>query len=306
MKRIFKNVAIVLLCGAMIVPAAEARGRNGRWESPQRTHAPASRPGNMGQGNGNNGTRPSTRPTTPSLPSRPGGGNNGNHNRPGNNNGNHNRPGNSNGNHNRPSNNNGNHNRPGNPGGPIGGHRPDYRPQPGPSHRPGHHGPMRPNIPPHHGWHRPVPPPHWRPAPGWRPFRSILGITFGTTINLSVNALMNNGYVVNSYGNNSVYVSNVPMLNMMWPDAVLYYDARGGLCGSRFVYSSGFYDMNRYNMAYASLVNGYGAPVSVQNSASGIEATWWGAGNQFIRLAFSPEYTANGSLRYFTTLSFGN
>lgn len=101
-----------------------------------------------------------------------------------------------------------------------------------------------------------------------------MGITLGTTINLSVNALVNNGYSITSYGDNSVYVSDVPMLNMMWPDAVLFYNNAGGLCGSRFIYSTSFYDMNRYNLTYNSLVNAYGSPYSVQNTSSGMEATW--------------------------------
>lgn len=293
MNRLLKTAAVFSLCIALAVPVADSRGRIDRSESPSRTHQPQSRPGNNGHNRpGHNSNRPGNNNNRPD------------HNRPGHNN---NRPGN---NHNRPDHNrpggNHHHHRPGNPGGALGGGRPDYRP--GHHHHDNrhHHGPMRPNLPPHHHWHCPPPPPHWRPSPHWRPFRSILGITFGTALNISVNALIQNGYVVNSYGQNTIYVSNASMLNLMWPDAVLYYNNAGGLCGSRFIYSSGFYDMNRYNMAYASLVNGYGAPVSVQNTSLGVEATWWGTGNQFIRLAFEPEYTDDGSLRYFTTLSFGN
>ncbi len=162
-------------------------------------------------------------------------------------------------------------------------------------------------MPPHYGWFRPTPPPHWHAPGSWRPFRSVLGVTFGTTLALTINALVNNGYAVTSYGNNNVYVSNVPMLNMVWPDAVLFYNNAGGLCGSRFVYSTPYYDQGRYNAAYASLVGGYGYPVSIQNTAGGgVEATWWGSGNQFIRLAYDASYAQDGSLRYFTTLSFGN
>lgn len=297
MKKILRTVGILLLCGALACPAADAdnRGRNnerGR-QQPSRTHQPTSRPGNMGQGNGN--TRPgnngnNNRPTTPGQqrPDKPGT----NHNRP-------DKPGQQR--PNKPGNNN--NNRPG-PGGPIGSHRPDYRPQP-PSNQGHHQGPMRP-MPPHHGWYRPAPPPQWRAPRHWRPFRSILGISFGTAINLSINALINNGYTVNSYDNSSVYVSNVPMLNMSWPDAILFYNDRGALCGSRFMYSTGFYDMNRYNLTYTSLVNTYGSPASLQSTSSGMEATWWGTGNQFIRLSFSPQYNQYGDVRYYTTLSFGN
>jgi len=128
----------------------------------------------------------------------------------------------------------------------------------------------------------------------------------GTAFNLSINALMQSGYTINSYGNNQIYLANVPMLNLMWPDAVMYYNSAGYLCGSRFVYSTPGYNMNQYNMAYTSLTNAYGPPVSIQNLASGVEATWWGTGNQFIRLSYTSDYANNGYMRYFTTLSFGN
>ena len=162
---------------------------------------------------------------------------------------------------------------------------------------------MRPPRP----FRRPTPPPpHWRPAPQWRPFRSILGISFGTGINISVNALINNGYTVSSYGNNQIYLTDVSMLNMLWPDAIMYYNSAGALYGSRFMYSTPFYDMNRYNMTYTMLANSYGAPYSIENLANGIETTWWGSGGQFIRLSYISDYANNGTTRFFTTLSFGN
>lgn len=331
MKTLFRTVAVVLLCGAMMIPSIDAQNRGrGRGGSP--THAPAtapaSRPGNTGNRPGNTGNRPGNGGSRPgNMGDRPG--NTGNRpgnggNRPGNNG---NRPGN---NGNRPGN-NGHHNwRPGNdrPGGPGGnqgnrpgngnhpgvrpghdrpGHpgHPGYQRPPAPGHV-GHHGPMRPHMRPPRPFHRPVPPPAWRPAPGWRPFHSILGVTLGTAFNLSINALINSGYTVSSYGNNQIYLSNVPMLNLMWPDAIMYYNAAGQLYGSQFVYSTPGYNMNQYNMAYTSLTGAYGAPYSLQNTASGIEASWWGTGGQFIRLSYQSDYANNGMLRFYTTLSFGN
>lgn len=161
-------------------------------------------------------------------------------------------------------------------------------------------------MPPFQPWARPTPPPSWRPPVAWRPFHSILGIALGATINASVNLLINSGYAVQQYGNGVVYVDNVPMLNLLWPNAILYYGSGGGLCGSRFMYSTNFYDMTRYNSVYALLVNQYGAPFSVQNTGSGLEAHWWGTGNQFITLAYAPQYNSYGGISYYTTLSFGN
>jgi hypothetical protein len=96
------------------------------------------------------------------------------------------------------------------------------------------------------------------------------------------------------------------MLNLLWPDGVLYYNTAGNLYGSQFMYSTPSWDMSRYNQAYAMLVNNYGSPISMQNTGNGVEVTWWGSNNQFITLSYAPEYAYNGTLRYFTKLSFGN
>ena len=261
MKRFFKSVGIVLLCMALFAPGAEGRGRNNGNErkTTQQTQNHSSRPGNMGRPThgstrpGNNGGNVNNRPSGNNRP--------GNGVRPGHNGGNVNnrpsgdhrpgngvRPGHNGGNvNNRPS---GNHRpdhgvRPGHNGGnvnnrPSGNHRPDHGVRPGhnnfgpghahrPNNRPGAHRPShignRPTHIPHFaGWHRPAPPRHWRPARNWRPFRSILGITLGTGFNISLNFLNNNGYNVNYYGDNTIYLRDVSMLNMLWPDAVLYYN----------------------------------------------------------------------------------
>lgn len=183
----------------------------------------------------------------------------------------------------------------------IGNNPPNYRPKPN-NNRP----PMRPNMPALPPvWSRPTPPPSWRPPTNWNPFRTILGIALGTSFNVSIHSLINSGYTVTHYGDNNVYLSNVAMLNMMWPNAVMCYN-NYGLCGSRFIYATGFQDMTRYNSVYATLVSNYGAPFSVQNTVYGIEATWWGTGNQFITLSYGPEYVTQNSIKYFTILSFGN
>lgn len=294
MKRFFRTVGIVLLCGVLLAPAvdAQSRGRNNnngtQKSAPSHNNSAPSnqstpRPGNSGQG---------SRPGNSGQGNRPG--NSGQGNRPGNS-GQGNRPGNS-GQGNRP-------NSP-NPGGPVGANRPNYNPTP----RPPQHGagPQRPNMPPtppH--WYRPTPPPSWRPPTVWRPFNSILGVAFGSTLRMTINALVNSGYVVSQYGSDALYVADVRMLNMFWPDAVLYYNNVGGLCGSRFIYTSRFQDMTRYNSTYATLVASYGSPYSIQNTSAGIEANWWGPGNQFITLSYGPEYTPAGSVAFYTTLAFG-
>lgn len=298
MKKIIRTAAALILCAALMTEGIEARGRKDYNDNRNRQEQ-VRRPGNSGGGNNN----------------RPGN-NGGNHNRPGNNGGNHNRPGNNGGNHNRPGNNSGNHNRPGDnhfrPGNnnrpPQAGYRPGHHPS-HPGH-PGHDfrpGPVyRPHLPPPRPFYRPVPPPHYRPVAPWRPFTTILGIALGTSINISVNALISSGYNVAGYANDMVYLNNVSMLNMLWPDATLYYNSYGGLYSSEFVYYSPYYDMSRYNMTMNRLIGTYGQPASIQNTAAGLTATWWGGNNNFIRLTYGSQYAGNGNLNYYTTLSFGN
>lgn len=165
--------------------------------------------------------------------------------------------------------------------------------------------PPRPMMPSHRPWRRPTPPPAFRPVAGWRPFKSILGVAFGSAIGFSVNALINAGYNVSGYGNDAVYVTNAPMLNMIWPDATLFY-TNGGLYASEFVYSTSYHDMNRYYSTYNALLRNYGNPIDVTNANGIISSTWWGTGNQFISLTFQSAMARNGMTRFFTTLSFGN
>lgn len=162
-------------------------------------------------------------------------------------------------------------------------------------------------MPPPRPWHRPVPPPSFRPYHGAPVISTILGITIGTAINATINSLLNRGYAVTGYSDNAVYINNVTQLNLLWPAATLYYNDMGGLAASEFMYSTAYYDMARYNIAYQSLMGNYGAPASVnQLSGGGVQANWWGNNGQFISLSFGPQYATNGSMRYYTTLSFGN
>lgn len=285
-------------------------------------------------------SRPSGSSSRPSgTPVRPGHGVSGaNQNRPIGN-GNHYRPGNSgnNGNHNgnRPGFGN-NNNRPGQgndnfrPGHGNNNHRPghggnDYRPStppPPPAHRPGgghpggyrpgHHRPTPPPPPRRHdryyrhhvpffgAYHRPVPPPRWHYVSGGPVFGTILGVALGTAIGASLTALANNGYTVSSYGNDVVYLTDVPQMNYYWPDAAMYYN-NGMLYGSQFTYATPYYDMSRFNNLYGTFTSQYGTPVEYLTQGGITRATWFGAANRFVTLTFG----LNGG-SYYTTLSFGN
>ena len=266
---------------------------NSRPSSPRKDHGSFTRPSgnnhNQGMRPGNQGGRPASV--------------NGNHQRP--NGGNQNfRPGN---------NNNGSNN--GRPG--MGNQRPGNNNRPGPGHnvapRPGHthnygHGgrpafvrpPMRPHRPiiarPHY---RPVPPPAWRPHRGLPVIRGILGLTFGVAFNASLDYLFNNGYTVDGYENDIVYLRNVQALNYIWPDAALYYGVNG-LDASTFYYTTPVYNISRYNQCYASLVNVYGMPISTNNVGGSISATWFGGGGNYVTLNFG-----NSNGRFVTSLTYG-
>ena len=310
MKRFWRIVSIALICGALASPQLDARGRNNN-NSPRSTtsrssNSPRSNSGrnNSPRQNSNNNSRPGGNNNTP----KPGGNNNA---RPG---GNHNTPKPGGNNHNAPRPGGNNHNAP-RPGGNS-HHAPKpnhHAPHPGnhshhapkPNHHAPHHGHVhRPHCPPPRPYYRPTPPPSFRPYHGCPTFRTIFGITFGTTINLSLDYLYRNSYNVYGYGNDVIYLRNVNQYGYLWPDATLFYGSTG-LVGTQLIFSTNYHDHARYNMVFNSLIGQYGNPISVQNTSNGMTATWWGYDGQYITLEFRPSYTNNGQLRYFTTLSFG-
>ena len=306
-------VASTIAVGMILTPYAEAQvsrpaptrssatSRNDRNNNNKTNNRP-SRPVNTGNNSrpGNNGN------------SRPG--NNGNHNgnsKPGNN-GNYNpgKPGN-NGNHNgnyKPGN-NGNHN--GNHNGGV-SHWPGYRPPSGPAPvvRPGTH---RPNwstpVPPPHRNYRPIGRPIPRPVPphGYHPchtapvIHTILGITFGTLYNASLDYLYSKGYEIDGYADNTVYLRNVPEMGYTWPDATIYYDSYGRLASSQFIYSTSFSALGRYDRLYHTLSMTYGSPVSASWNGAHRETIWYGGD---ARGYVSLEYDYSGG-RYYTILSYG-
>lgn len=291
MKRIITLVLTFVLTWAMCADVAANRRYNGGGSDNRKERIATHRNQGSGYSRPGYGSKPGNGAV------RPGNGNNGSH-KPGNgavrpgigNNGSH-RPGHG----------------PGRPGGGNWGN--GHRPYPGygghPAVRPGHHPgmgrpPMHVGFRPGGAWHRPVPPRGWRPGGRRVPaFRSILGINFGLSIGLSLQALQASNYIVDGYNGNEVYLTNVPMQGYYWPSATMYYN-NGGLVGSQFVYPSTGYDMARYNGVYNSLYNAYGAPVVT----NGAQVTWFGGNNEFITLNFMP-VVSGGVSRFYTTLSFG-
>ena len=194
-------------------------------------------------------------------------------------------------------------------------HKPNngYRPG-GNNHKPDHN--WRPPYykrPPHiHGmynhyykWHRPVPPRGWVHHYGGPRLSTILGVTIGTALNLSLNALLNDGYTVTGYGPSSVYLTGVNQYGCYWPNATLNY-INNSLRGSEFVYSTYGYNRARYDQMYRYMTNLYGVPVSSDINGDRVTATWWGYNNSYISLSYFPDYDSDGVYRYYTVLSVGN
>ena len=303
-------VASTIAVGMILTPYAEAQVSR---PAPTRSSATS-------RNDRNNNNKTNNRPSRPV--------NTGNNSRPGNN-GN-SRPG--NGSNNSLPGNNGNHNgnsKPGNNGNYYGNykpgnkgihnghnsgvsHWPGYRPPSGPAPvvRPGTH---RPNwstpVPPPHRNYRPVCRPIPRPVPphGYHPchtapvIHTILGITFGTLYNASLDYLYSKGYEIDGYADNTVYLRNVPEMGYTWPDATIYYDSYGRLASSQFIYSTSFSALGRYDRLYHTLSMTYGSPVSASWNGAHRETIWYGGD---ARGYVSLEYDYSGG-RYYTILSYG-
>ena len=165
-----------------------------------------------------------------------------------------------------------------------------------------------------HNWSRPLPPPArpYRPAPiawyrpvipaGWHPYAGapiidrILGITFGTIFDTSLDFLYSNGYYIDGYADGIIYLRDVPMLSLYWSDAMLNYELNR-LVNAQFVFHSTYYTTTRFNRVYNSLTRIYGPPVF----RDGMTVSWYGGNNTgWVTLSMSESYG-----NYYTTMSIG-
>lgn len=194
----------------------------------------------------------------------------------------------------------------------MGQHKPKPQPQHKPhhSHHYGHHHhwkgykapPARPYRPKYRHITRITPPRHWRPYHNAPIISGILGLTFGTLYHATLDYLYTQNFIIDGYTDNIVYLRNVPQYNYNWDDVMLNYIS-GRLANAQFVYSSKYYNTDRYNSVYLTLRNTYGSPVSMRTlAAGGYECTWYGGNSKGM---VTLEYYNDGD-RYYTTLSFGN
>lgn len=180
-------------------------------------------------------------------------------------------------------------------------HKPAQQHKPQPA-RPQPRRHVAPPARPYRPHYRPMPhvvvPHNWHPYGGAPVIRGILGLTFGTLYNATLDYLYSQNYVVDGYTDNIVYLRDVMQYNYMWDDVMLNYNY-GQLASAQFVYSTEYNNTSRYNNVYRTLCNTYGSPISI--GSGGYECAWYGGNSEGI---VSLEYYHQGG-RYYTTLSFG-
>lgn len=187
----------------------------------------------------------------------------------------------------------------------YGQHAPKPKPQPGHHYgqqRPGYPAPApHPNRPKYKPMPRVAPPPHWRPHHNAPIINGILGLTFGSIFNVSLEYLYYNNYYIESCSDDVIYLRNVRQFRYNWDDVILNY-VSGRFANAQFVYSSLFHNTDRYNNVYMTLNNTYGNPISMRIlPGGGYECVWYG-GRRCGTVTL--EYYPNRG-RYYTILCYG-
>ncbi len=140
------------------------------------------------------------------------------------------------------------HGHPGNPG------NPGHYGHPGNPGSTNHHHGFHPTPPPPRPYRpivrpapRPVPPPAFRPCPTAPMLTAVFGLPFGISINISIDNLRRDGYYIDGYNNNEVYLRNVYEMNYSWDDGVVIYDSSGRMQSARLYQSTYGYDSSRFD-----------------------------------------------------------
>ena len=134
--------------------------------------------------------------------------------------------------------------------------------------------PVRPYRPAIYEWYRPVIPYGWVPYSAAPVIDRILGLTFGSFFDTSIEYLYYNGYEIDGYADHIIYLRNVLLLSHLWDDVMLSFDSGNRLVNAQFVYHSSSYDKYRYRRIYNNLTRVYGAPIT--SDSRGI--SWYGGG----------------------------
>lgn len=164
-------------------------------------------------------------------------------------------------------------------------------------------------------WTNPIRPSvrQWRPSTMWiyRPIvtvnvtrystyptiAGVLGLSWGTSFHNTLNYLYYNGYYIDGYMDNIVYLTNVELLDFDWDDVMLQFDGNDNLDYVEFAYWTSSYDTSRFFSLYNYLCSMYGSPVSYANSMY----SWYGGdGIGFVNLGYQ-----TGNDVFYTVLAFG-
>ena len=105
---------------------------------------------------------------------------------------------------------------------------------------------------------------------------AVFGLPFGISINISIDNLRRDGYYIDGYNNNEVYLRNVYEMNYSWDDGVVIYDSSGRMQSARLYQSTYGYD------------------------------SWYDRnGSHYVSLAYNHMTSDGGYPRYYTILCYG-
>ena len=131
---------------------------------------------------------------------------------------------------------------------------------------------------------------------------TILGLSFGSYYNASLNYLFTMGYDIDGYNRDVIYLRDVPMLRFTWADVMLSYDTYGRLYNAQFAHSTSYRDRSRFNRLYHDLYATYGTPVASHITAYEASVTWFGGSAEgYVTLEFGTDTYG----RYYTMVIVG-
>ena len=118
---------------------------------------------------------------------------------------------------------------------------------------------------------------------GYPTIAGVLGLRWGTSMGNALNYLYYNGYYIDGFMNNIVYLTDVELMNYDWDDVMIQFDGNSNLDYVEFAYWTSGYDTSRFFSLYNELCSIYGTPVSYTNSMY----SWYGGdGIGYVNLGF--------------------
>lgn len=167
--------------------------------------------------------------------------------------------------------------------------------------------PMRDYRPREMGAPRPVTrPSNYHSRPNVAYINSVLGLAFNTGISYGLTTLYDNNYYIDGYSDDVIYLRDVRELGYDWEDVMMNY-SYGRLSSAQFVYSTRYDNESRYNSVYYDLCRLYGDPVMLNYNTRSPQGSmaWFGYGsNNYVTLDYYRDYAWNGSVRYYTVLTY--